>query len=240
MPFIMDLLMDQRFKFIRGDRFHGLDDYASSPTLPVSTRNLEYPVQLELWGRNYPDYGLRVRSGYFFELLVKGIYGGKIKRPQELHEDEKTTSNGNPITSEIDVFSPEVCLAREVKSASRGQNVKIAYDQIAKYSVLQAGDYFEKTPEIRFEIFRHGLRGLNEYAKRPIEDLVLDHAKNIRSMASLPFSVVFAMFKHNGEFIYRYHDDRFLKLFALTSRGLNSLIAYPEETIESFELNLQT
>ena len=65
--------MDERYKFVRGGPFDGLDDYASAPELAMKNKTLVYPIaqrerQLSFAGF-FTQRQLNENLGYFFELL---------------------------------------------------------------------------------------------------------------------------------------------------------------------------
>ncbi|MEK9208310.1 MAG: hypothetical protein AAB922_07510, partial [Patescibacteria group bacterium] len=88
--------MEKRFGFVRAENpFEGIYDYLEADELRISSRQIEYPLQLSLDGLegSLLKYGLRVRLGYYFELLTQGIYGGVLKGSRQLsnnhHESDK-------------------------------------------------------------------------------------------------------------------------------------------------------
>ena len=232
--------MEKGFEFVRsGNPFEGLDDYLRADELGISNSQIKYPLQLSLDGfeGSNPDYGLRVRLGYYFELLTHGIYGGRLKGFHKLSNGEGV--DRNVITSEPDVVIDEKSCLRESKSVSPGESLKLYDNQLAKYICLQLGNYYKNHPLIVFDIFRHGVRGLiSNFTKKPLGDLVDNLSLSTRFMLSLPLSVVVAMHrvdfnKHSS----RYEGDKWEHNSRSLSTCLNSLIAYPERTLVDFGLD---
>jgi len=230
--------MDKRFKFIRSkERFKGLEDYKYSPYMRVKKKSIDYPVQYSLFNEESlgDGFGLRVKEGYFFELLSHGIYGGSIKNLY--HENGKTSQD--IMTTEPDVTDTKKGIFREVKGVGPGGDLKLIDEQIAKYCLLQTKEYFKNPPRIRFEIFRHDIRKIQEnYKKKNLESLIGGLSQSIKFSISLPFSLVFQIYCDNNKFTCR-HDNEltYNTLTRLNSSGLNNFLAYPRETIESFGLD---
>lgn len=231
--------MDPRYKFIRGEPFDGLEDYFKSPTIKINSRNLKYPQADQLSLLNgMADYGIRVRSGYFFELLSQGIYGGKIQNIQDVEEQNLDINHTEPdLTS-----STQKCF-REVKSASKGNYVRLRNDQIERYALLQEGSGMFSKPLIRFEIFRHGIKELQKnFRDKNLEDLINSLCEEVKFQLSLPFSIVHKLFKENTPFSSkREYLNKFGERLAYTefsSYGLNHFLAEPEESIRGLGLNL--
>ena len=223
----------KKFGFIRGLSFDGLLDYKKSKTLKPRKRKLTYPVQLNLYENGNSDFGLRTRLGRFFELVCSGIYGGRIKQNCNIGE----SSNGFSVNAQPDlVHTTRLCI-REVKGVSPGESLKLSDEQIVKYYKLQVSPYFKKSPEIRFEIFRHGVRELQKkygwsQSENSLDDLVEDLSGTTKFLLSLPFSVVFLAYSLQNKFTSRHDNEKtYLTLTRLNSSGLNNLLAYPEETL---------
>lgn len=240
------LSVEKRFKFIRNKNpFQGLEDYLAAEELRTRNRKIRYPLQLSLGGfkENDPSYGLRVRLGYYFELLTQGIYGGRLKGCQQLDDaNGSNLSDHNIVTSEPDVISDEKNYLRESKAVSPGGDLKIDDRQLAKYTCLQLGGYLPAPPRITFEIFRHGVRQLiSNFREKPLEDLVDVLSTSTRFMLSLPLSIVVAVHKsgedHFSKYTSRYKGDKWGHNSKLLSSGLNAIIAYPKETLSQFGLN---
>ncbi|MEK6945383.1 MAG: hypothetical protein AABW63_01175 [Nanoarchaeota archaeon] len=88
--------MDERYKFVRGGPFDGLDDYASAPEINMKNKTLVYPIvqreaQISFQGF-YSQRQLNENLGFFFELIAQGIYGGEL-------------TNRNFISPQINLFT---------------------------------------------------------------------------------------------------------------------------------------
>jgi len=230
--------MDKRFKFIRSENtFEGLNDYATSHCLRLKSKSLFYPVQYSLFNEEKAEggFGLRVKEGYFFELLCHGIYGGSIKSSY----NENENGSKDMLTTEPDITDVKRKTFMEVKGVGPGQALKLMDGQIAKYALLQTKEYFSKPSKIRFEIFRHGVSSIQEnYKNKGLEELIKRLSDSVRFLISLPFSVIFKIYLNEGKLTSRHDDERtYYTLTRLNSTGLNKFIAYPEETLKEFNLN---
>lgn len=240
--------MEKRLRFIRSKNpFKGLDDYRDADELRVNNSQIEYPLQLSFDGfdRFSAAYGLRVRLGYYFELLTQGIYGGRLKGCHQLlnntHENN-TIDNHGIVTSEPDVVFDEKSCLRESKSVSLGESLKIDDVQLAKYVSIQLGDYFQNPPKIIFDIFRHGVRELvNGFGQKSLENLVDALSSSTRFMISAPLSVIVSVHKKSGDasfgYASRYEEGEWEHNSRLLSSGLNAMLAYPEKTLLEFGLS---
>ena len=157
--------MDPRFKFIRGTPFQGLGDYSETSPIRAKKRKILYPIkkpseQTDLFKGNptiqHPEYGLRIRSGHFYELLSQAIWGGKVKALYQV----ESNSNGNLIGTEPDVSDLRKYLLREVKSMDSKGIIKLNDDQIFKYFLMQTRDFFKNPPTILFDLYRYGFSGI--------------------------------------------------------------------------------
>ena len=241
--------MEKRFGFVRAENpFEGIYDYLEADELRISSRQIEYPLQLSLDGLegSLLKYGLRVRLGYYFELLTQGIYGGVLKGSRQLsnnhHESDKPFNN-NILASELDVVFFEKSCLRESKAVSPGESLEIRDEQLAKYACLQLGNYFENPPKIIFEVFRHGVRRLvKNYKDKSLEDIVNALSSSTRFMLSLPFSFIVAVHEkskdHSFEHASRYEGEKWEHHSKFFSSGLNAMLAYPEKTLSGFGLDI--
>ncbi len=240
--------MEKRFRFVRAENpFKGLYDYLEADELRTSNRQIQYPLQLSLDGLegSLLKYGLRVRLGYYFELLTQGIYGGVLKGSRQLsnnhHESDKPFNN-NILASELDVVFYEKSCLRESKAVSPGESLEIRDEQLAKYACLQLGNYFENPPKIIFEVFRHGVRRLvKNYKDKSLEEIVNALSSSTRFMLSLPFSFIVAVHEkakdHSFEHASRYEGEKWEHHSKFFSSGLNAMLAYPEKTLSGFGLD---
>ncbi len=226
--------MNSRYKFIRSQNpFEGLEDYVHSPYQRVKNKFPEYPIQLWLDFENVgllSGFGLRSKLGKYFEILTAAIFGAGIKQRYEVNG-----AKGELYISEPDVIKKSRVI--EVKGVSRGESLKISWEQLGKYAIIQKGETWLKTPLIEYVIFRHGVRKLvTEYKNSSLEELVSDISKSIRSMYKLPFSLVVEICKSGTEFTSIYDGARYDSLTRILSSGLNHILAYPEKTLEKLGL----
>jgi len=238
--------MDPRYKFVRGKPFQGLSDYLEGKSIRTKNKKIIYPVSHSVQDALFsepvyenPEFGLRTRLGHYYELLSKSISGGALKK---LYNLEKY-SNGDSIKSEPDLTSHKKnksVLLTEVKSIAPGQALKLLDNQITKYVSLQTGNYFSKCPLIKFDIFRHGITEIQKkYKTRSLEELVRDLSKTTKFMVSLPFRVIFEIYKSTDGFSgSRYEGEYYLALTRFNSSTINDLIANPEYTLEKMKINL--
>ena len=238
--------MDPRYKFVRGKPFQGLSDYLEGRSLRTKKQKIIYPISNSVQDKLFPElisenpaFGLRTRLGHYYELLSKSISGGTLKKLYTLEE----YSNGDSIKSEPDLTvqkKDKSVFLTEVKSIAPGQALKLGDNQIAKYVSLQTGDYFSKSPLIRFDIFRHGILGIQKkYITRPLEELIYDLSKKTKFLVSLPFSVIFEIYKSTDGFSgSRYEGEFYFNLTRFNSSAINDLIANPEYILEKMKINL--
>lgn len=238
--------MDPRYKFVRGKPFQGLSDYLEGKSLRTKKQKIIYPISNSVQNNFFPElisenpaFGLRTRLGHYYELLSKSILGGTLKNLYNLNQ----SSNGDSIKSEPDLTSykkNKSVFLTEVKSIAPGQALKLMDNQIAKYVSLQTGDYFSKCPSIRFDIFRHGIKRIQKkYMARPLEELINDLSKTTKFLVSLPFSVIFEIYKSTDGFSgSRYGGEFYSNLTRFNSSAINDLIANPEYTLEKMKINL--
>lgn len=229
--------MDPRYKFIRSkDPFEGLDDYLNSLDIPIAHRSMTYPLQegMDFGSFGYTSRGLKIKSGYFFERLTRLIYGGKIDNLKEILD------GGYNGRTKPDVIDTGKNLARETKSVGPGGFVELQDPQMARYSCIKLGvcDGLDSDPSIRFEFFRHGVRGLEKIMReKDVSGMVGSLAQNTRFLLSLPFQIVFEIwhpensYKKRGKCETRTPHTRFY------STELNYFLAYPEEAIASYDLD---
>lgn len=248
-------MKDERFnfRFSTKDCFSGLDDYLNSPDIEVRRKKLKYDISnmIQTYMFKESNYGIRVRSGRYFEILDNGIFGGSLGEIHKFNED-----TGNGLTSEPDITHLNTNRLRETKSVVVGECLRLTDEQIGKYSALQLGEgnYFPAFPEIVYDIFRHGVRKMtSRFGKENLKDLIENQSKNTRFMISLPFGVIHHIADPYNE--YRSFTSRYWGLddlegqvdegkkadfgptTKLLSPGLNNLLAYPEETFHTQGLN---
>lgn len=221
--------MDPRYKFIRGQPFDGLKDYFEAPILEVKDININFPVQTSMFTGFNQSNGLNKKLGDIFELISRGIHGGRIKQRQELDYSENTIIIEPDITCENYYF--------EVKSVAPGEALKLKDSQIAKYFLLETGDYSKKKP-IKFDIFRHGIKKLqSNFRNKSLDELILNIANSTKFMVSAPFRVVFDLY--SSDQLSRDDGDKHPTSTKVNSTNLNKLITYPKETLESLKVELE-
>ncbi len=207
-----------------------LPDYFNAPYLEIKNENLVYPtteLQLCLPGFDR-GWGLRTRLGRFFEILAQGIYGGKIGEFYEFSE-----LNGENMRSEPDITHQKTNILREVKATHTKNSLKLIKHQMEKYLSLQMWDYFQKPPIIRFEIFRHDVKGLLEiFNKNELEGIVKELTEGTKAMISFPFSVMYRIYQANIPFTGKSYGEGFYNSTRFHASGLNHLLAEPEETFK--------
>jgi len=241
--------MKEGFGFVRGKVFEGLENYLKAEPIEVKNRRLQYPIQETLPGMGFDySYGVRVRSGKFFEILSQGIYGGRFKIPQEVNGEVERDLFSEPDLVHTD--SPRY-IFREVKSFSIRNALKLFDAQMNKYARIQfdEDDQIQVPPTIRFELFRHGINKLNEYGKKDVHFLLRDLSHSVRFMISVPFSVTYAIYDnasvpnedgaHQYPFTSRHEieDSNYSWCTQFRPPGINNLLAYPEETFYKLDLN---
>lgn len=225
----------ERYKLIRKGCFNELPDYFNAPCLEIKNKNLTYPTtQLQLTLPGFESIGdLILRLGRFFEILTQGIYGGKIGDFYEFTELE----NGNNTRTEPDITHQKPNILREVKATSIRDSLKLRDKQMKKYLDLQAGEHFPEPPIIRFEVFRHAVRGLSKICdKSGLEGVIKELTEGIRAMISFPFSLMYRIYQANISFTARYEGKTFHNITRFHARGLNYLLSEPKETFK--ELNI--
>jgi hypothetical protein len=228
--------MDNRYKFIRArSPFQSLVDYATSEEVPMINKNIKYPLQMTFFNGGYEKLSkgksLRQKEGSFFELISQGIYGGIVKKPNELK------NNTGCLKSEPDITSNDHSKLKEIKAVYKNQCLKLNDDQIAKYYFIKSEGLGGKFPEIRYNIYRHGVKGLEvNFLGKSIDKLVFSLTESIRSMVSLPFRVIFEAYLNETSLTSRYEGDKWTNCTRINSSSLNKLLAKPVQFIE--ELNL--
>jgi hypothetical protein len=228
--------MNKRYKFIRGHPFDGLEDYFSAPDIRMKNTKLIYPIPQQMAFLGY-DYQLKLKEnlGFFFEILCQGIYGGKLKHREPL------TSQLNLFTGGEEVICPDLLCGKgkykEVKGVAKGQTLKLLDKQMKKYSSMLANGDNSHHTEIRFEIFRHGvLNLLSTFRKKPLEELVGAISSNTKFMLSIPPQIAFSIYD-GGPYTSKYTGDRWDRCSQFLSNGINSLLAYPDETLTQLGVN---
>ena len=211
--------------------FKGLDDYLEAPEINVLNKHLNYPLQLSAFPEFDPNYRIRVKSGYFYEVLSQGIYGGKIKDRKELKNRESNDS----LVSEPDVSDKKYF--REIKSIRAQGDLQLTDSQIAKYSLLETGDYQDRK-KINFTVFRHGIKNIQKkFSGKDLSSLLEDLSKSTRFMISLPFRTIFDLYISKNS--PRYDGMFYSTMTRIYSRVLSDLLVCPEETLSKFNVDLR-
>jgi hypothetical protein len=239
--------MDDRYKFVRGGPFDGLEDYASAPKLTMTSKKLAYPVaqreaQISFSGF-YSQRQLNENLGYFFELLAQGIYGGQL-------------TNRNFISPQLSLFTgreeiiqPDLIVKnghyKEVKGCETGEPLKLPILQLGKYrTVLRSGAVQNlqsplaqnSIPELEFEIFRHRMKKLDaSFKTKSLEDMIFLLCSEVRYGVSLPARVIYQIYahaaNHSNSYVAMDNQDNGSRV-KLKSRGQNNIIADTEKVLK--------
>jgi hypothetical protein len=221
----------KRMKFIRGKSFQGLKDYFESDSIKIYNKDIIYSLnqQLDLF---QSEYGLRVKLSRFYEILTKGIYGGELKEQYGI----KLSPLENYLLVEPDVSCKD--FFRETKSISPGRCLQLKDEQMAKNFLLERYK-IDLKKEIKFEIFRHGIKKLqSDYIEKDIEILFKKLADSTKFMISLPFRVIFDIYI-SGKCSRQKGNEKHDSYTRIDSSPINALLAYPEETLNYFNVELE-
>ncbi len=229
--------MDKRYKFLRGHAFAGLEDYFASEEIKVRYKDLEYPDEMlkpsSSNGNSDIKPSFKQKLGRFYEVLSQGIHGGEMNKTFEVN-------NGMGYSFKI---RPDLVLGEkfwDAKAVAPSQYLKLPDDQMMRYALLQISKINSKTPEIKVEIFRHGVMKLeSKFVNRPIEDLIFQLSQNTKYLISMDLSVAFEYYRlafDKGNFQLRY--DKGNSYTGIRSGDLSALLAYPEESLEKIGINL--
>lgn len=231
---------DRRYGFIRSkdDPFQGLEDYSTSPEIRTVTSSANYPINASFDGYSHGELrgGLKVRLGYYFEVLTQMLRGGVVKQSHEVNGNSALTG----LRSEPDVRDDTRRILYEAKGVSPGECLKLGDIQIAKYAHNQWGSCYQTPPIIFFEVFRHGINHLvRDFEGKPLEDLVDTLSDKVKFGLVLSYDIIVALHRQRGKNTYtsRYNGDRWNTLTRFLSPGLNAMLAYPEETLQSLGLD---
>jgi len=241
-------IKQNRYGFIRSpDPFTGLDDYGCAPEMPIVRTAFDYKKQRPtLFNGSFAYMGLRGHSGRYFETLAWMIYGGVLREYQEPERGETI------ITCEPDISHKDRPARREIKSVAGGESLKLKDKQMAKYCVIQAtklspvqlaalgalpvssGAY----PNLKFEIFRHSLSGMNaKLGTKSLDEILEALSASGKALMSLPFSLMYHLHNLRTEHTSRYEGDKWEHITRVKSPTLNSILASPEQAIEQLGLN---
>jgi len=105
---------------------------------------------------------------------------------------------------------------------------------------MQTKDFFKNSPTILFDVYRYGFSGIqSKYNLKKLDDLVRDLAKNTKFMVSMPFSLIFQIYKNENTLTSRYEGPAAAPHTRFLSRGINELLAYPEQTLGKIGVYLE-
>lgn len=229
------------------------ESYNHAPEIKVAKKRLVYPVQRELWPGTRPEEGLRVRLGYFYEVLTRGIFGGRW----HLEQRANGNSNGSYDACEPDVTNSSSQTHFESKGVRPGGDLQFKDFQMGKYLDMQLGLSPFSSPVIRFELYRHGIRNLtrkyNQFSKEGgkeesfLEAMVIFLAQNTLYLIDLPFSLALGIFEKgkddkfggNPDFkkIGRYEGENYTPLSRVYPSGLDALLLEPQEFLKEIEIS---
>lgn len=210
------------------DPFKDLGDYANSKEISMVSKKIFYPIQLKISGMDLAG-GIRVKQGYFYELLSHGIYGGRVKDQKTMENELKNSLIAEPDISDENNF-------REIKSMKYNGDVKLTDSQIAKYCLLETGKYTEKK-KIEFILFRNGLKSPGKtLVGKSLEYLVENLSLSTKSMVYLPFRVIFDLYCSDK--VPRYDGDHWEHMSRLSTKNIKNLLLDPEGVLENLGVNL--
>lgn len=225
--------MDKRYKFVRGERFAGLEDYWDSKEIEVKNKELIYVIKKKPPSNENSNstHSFKKKLGCFYEILIQGIYGGERNKKLKVKNDRGFSFEIIP-----DLVLGEMCW--ESKGVASEQNLRLTDNQMAKYALLQKAKLESKTPIIKTETFRHGINNLeSRFTGKPLEDaikdLVFQLTQKTKYLISIDLSIIFEYYRLSK----RYDKG---KSFTRINKGdLNTLLAYPEESLEKIGINLK-
>jgi hypothetical protein len=223
---------DQRYNFIRGHPFAGLEDYFASEEMEVKNKEIIYSLK-NTHNQNLNQFqNLGKKLACFYEILIQGIYGGERGKGYTLENDKGFCLKLIPdLVSENRIWDSKATASR--------QHIKLIDDQIMKYSLFQIKN--EEMPIIKMDIFRHGINHLNsKFADKPLKELIFRLTQKTKSLISLDLSIIFEYYRLSSktkDFKLRYEKgNSYTKISSVT---LNSLLAYPEKSLESIGMDLK-
>lgn len=232
-----------RYAFVRSkDPFAGIEDYSHSGIIGVHNNRIDFPsVQLSLLEGGVLKRGdITKISGYFFERISQGINGGKIQASVDVF---KNSSNGDVTKRTLDVISNKLPMGREVKSAYNSNKVQLINWQLAGYAYMiltcpeTSSEEGKDIHEIYVDIFRHGLKKIEEYSRKSLDSLVSDLTQNIRNLISLPFSVIFNAWYPIKTPYYTYDKGKRAPYTSFKSKDLNMFLVEPNKALRNLNLN---
>jgi hypothetical protein len=215
-----------------------LEEYMGPRPIKVSSKNLEYPIQNDLFESIYlhspqVNYGYRKRIGDFYEILTTGIFGGQWVGTQNVSNEENGCFQPDVISSNKIIESKSVCWK---------ETLKLTDFQIDQYLFHQCDG--SKPDKIFFAIYKYGLRNplihFKTFKQNILEQIVSSLSQETSFMLFLPFSVIFSLHDPEilcSEFKSRYERGNFDPLSRFNSTGLKKMLQSPEEVLISYNLN---
>lgn len=215
-----------------GREFYKTEDYKIAPELEIRNFNLHYPNQTDLFEklegfeqfRDDPRGALRVKIGYFFELLAQGMYGGKGNESKLFFK-----KMGEDCVSP-DLVDFNLGIVREAKATSLGKAINLLDQQIARYASLQKAEIIEN-PQIYFDIFRHGIKDVEKkHINKGVDYLISELSSQVLYSISLPFSIVFTLWEKGKS---RKETAKYPPCTIFHSSNINSFLLSPKKTLEN-------
>lgn len=220
--------MDKRYKFVRGHPFAGLEDYFGSKEIGVKNKKLVYYLKSNTRKKSSDEPpSFKKKLACFYEILMQGIYGGKRNKKFEVKNNQGFSFK----------VRPDLVLGEKVsdsKATASKNFLRLPDSQMMGYSLLQLAKIRSKIPIIKTEIFRHGIRNLeSRFIDKPIEDLIFQLTQKTRYLISMDLSVLFEYYRLSKRY------DKGKSHTKITSGALNTLLAYPEESLEQIGIDLK-
>lgn len=222
------------FNFVKP--FWEFDKISDLPIAGVRSKTLTYHHQTDqsdLFERPPEIMGFRGIEGRVFEIIAQGEYGGTLRNQRTLCEN---SGNGNSLNCYPDLADFEECWAREIKGVVIKNYLKLNDGQVAKYVMLLIGEYFKKSPNIKFKPYRHCVEGVTKrFHGRDASELITELAAGIVYSIDIPFSVIYHMhgLGNKSEFTSRSESDNWQDHYtAFSTRGLDAMIRNPQEVLK--------
>lgn len=183
-------------------------------TFPVKRREIDFPIQLDLFARDYSKRA-HVVMGLFYELLCTCLFGGKLADQTNIKQDLKN------VIVKVDVFNWKRKRIIESKACRSGHRLSLLDDQTERYQIVQSlyPDY-----EIDYVVWRHTLRGIKSYSRK-LDSLIDDLCDKTLCTVILPFSVITKIYRCK-EF-QRWESEKWDHCTQVHSRFLNLVFSDP-------------
>ena len=117
-------------------------------------REIRIPKQPDLWGKDV--IASHVSLGYFYELVINCLFGGKVLNHIYLPNREENESGVN--LTKPDVVTPDRIL--ESKASRTGRHINLWRDQVNRYKRLQTENL---NVEVHYAAFRHNFKAIMSY-----------------------------------------------------------------------------